>query len=183
MDQTGGVDLIVGLDSDGNLRFKYLGQPPHFVTGLATFDSVNPGEVVKALQISPFFAGNQSNYPAAYINAMNPNDGAPRKANYILFRPHDGNVGVMQLLGTSENPRSVKIRYKLVQSSVTTTTRVSLPPAAPQPSFGPVIERVVANISDNPARACLDFSSGEFRVPPPAIGDRFTAHGVRFNLR
>jgi hypothetical protein len=66
----------------------------------------------------------------------------------------------MEVLGVSENPRGVKIRYKLVQSSVTTTTPVSLPPAVPQPSFGPVIEQVIYNVASG-RPDCIDFDEGK----------------------
>jgi tRNA A-37 threonylcarbamoyl transferase component Bud32 len=43
---------------------------------------------------------------------------------------------------------------------------------SPEPSFGPVMERVVMAYEENPAQACLDFGSGEFRSPPAAIAGR-----------
>jgi serine/threonine protein kinase len=149
--KTSGVDLIGCRGSDGNLRFKYIGQPPHYQNGWTGFDAVFPNEVIQTLQSSPFFVGDKPNLPDVYINSMNPNDEATKKAGYIVFRTHDGDVGVMKVLGTSENPPGVKIRYKLVQSSVTTVTPVTpvtLPPAAsqapiatnvPVAAFGPVI--------------------------------------------
>jgi hypothetical protein len=38
-----------------------------------------------------------------------------RDVDFILFRTHDGDVGVMEILGISENPRGVKLRYKLMR--------------------------------------------------------------------
>ena len=126
--KTSGVDLIGNRGPDGSSRFKYIGQPPsYYHGGWSTFDTVSPSEVIQALQSSPFFAGDKPNLPAAYINAMNPDDEASKKASYIIFRTHDGDVGVMKILGTNEDPHGVRIRYKLAQNSVTTVTPVSLP--------------------------------------------------------
>jgi hypothetical protein len=143
--KTSGVDLIGSRRSDGSLGFKYLGQPPHYYNGSTTFDTVSASEVVQTLQSSPFFAGDKPNLPAAYINSMNPNDEATKKASYIVFRTHDGDVGVMKILGMSQNPRGVKIRYKLVQNNVTTVTPVRIPVVPKQNNFGPIIEMVVTN--------------------------------------
>jgi hypothetical protein len=71
-----------------------------------------------------------SSLPDVYFNAMNPSNGATTQAQYIAFRTHDGDVGVMKVLGTSQNPRGVTIRYKLVQSSMTTVTPVTMPASA-----------------------------------------------------
>lgn len=123
------VDLIGGRRSDGSLRFKYIGQAPHYFSGgpPMRFTTVLPDAVVKGIQSSLFFAGDKPNAPAVYINSMDPNDEATKNARYILFRTHAGDVGVMKILGTSQKPHGVKILYKLVQSSVTTVTPVRMP--------------------------------------------------------
>ena len=141
--KTSGVDLIGGLGSDGHAQFKYLGQPPHWESGWTSFDRADPGKIVSMLKASPFYAGDKPNLPAVYVNDINPQLESVKKANFFLFRTHDGDVGVMQVLGESQNPHGVKLRYKLVQNVVTTATPVSLPPAAaaPAPAFGPVVER------------------------------------------
>jgi tRNA A-37 threonylcarbamoyl transferase component Bud32 len=85
------------------------------------------------------------------------------------FRTREGGVGILQLTGKSVNPPGVKIRYKLVQSGAGAT----FPPAKPAathspPSFGPVMEREVADIidfdsgmtGDLPLRKMLDVSPG-----------------------
>ena len=167
-----GVDVIGCRGPDGGARFKYLGQPPYYYNGWTTFDTVSPGDVLQELQASPFFAGDKPNLPAAYINAMNLDDGATRRANYILFRTHDGVVGVMKVLGTNQNPPGVRIRYKLVQSSVTTTTPVSLPAVTPARtsaySFGPAIIRVIQS-AETATNLFLNLDTGELLTPPKDI--------------
>jgi serine/threonine protein kinase/signal peptidase I len=128
--KTSGVDLIGGRGSDGHARFKYIGQPPHWENGWTSFDRADPEKVVSMLRASPFYAGDKPNLPAVYVNDINPQLESVKNANFFLFRTHDGDVGVMQVLGENQNPHGVKIRYKLVQSTVTTATPVSLPPAA-----------------------------------------------------
>ena len=139
--KTSGVDLIGGVGPDGGPRFKYIGQPPHYYhygdQWGKVFESVSPADVMRELQSSQFFAGDKSNYPSVYINAMNPKDKTTWNASCILFRTHDGDVGVMQIHGATDHPRGVKIRYKLVQKPALPR---SLTPEQ-QPSFGPVIER------------------------------------------
>ncbi|MEI6781664.1 MAG: serine/threonine-protein kinase [Verrucomicrobiota bacterium] len=175
--KTSGVDLIGSRGPDGSSRFKYMGQPPHYFSGWTTFDTVSPSEVIQTLRSSPFFAGDKPDLPAAYVNAMNADNEAIKKASYILFRTHDGDVGVMKILGTNQNPRGVKIRYKLVQSSVTTVTPFSLPVIAKQNAFGPVIERVVIDSKagfENEAQRTnalmmIDFGSGSLLAAPAAM--------------
>jgi predicted Ser/Thr protein kinase len=176
--KTSGVDLIGYRGADGSSRFKYIGQPPHYQNGWTDFDSVSPGDVIQTLQSSPFFAGDKPNLPDVYINSMNPNDEATKNASYIVFRTHDGDVGVMKVLGTSENPPGVKIRYKLVQSSVTSVTPVSLPPAVSQTpiasnvsvaAFGPVREEVLP-MDKNGLSSLFDVDQ-EKLVPDPGPGN------------
>jgi predicted Ser/Thr protein kinase len=167
-----GVDVIGCRGPDGGARFKYLGQPPHYYNGWTTFDSVSAGDVLQELQASPFFAGDKPNLPAAYVNAMNPDDGATRRANYILFRTHDGDVGVMNVLGTNKNPPGVRIRYKLLQNSVTTATPVSLPVVTPSRtsaySFGPEVTRVIQS-GETETNLFLSLDTGELLTPPKDI--------------
>jgi type II secretory pathway pseudopilin PulG len=65
-----------------------------------------------------------------------------------LFKTREGGSGILQITGFTENPRGVKLRYKLVQNIGTTTTSVSMPPtAAPNPSFDSFVERVRKELS------------------------------------
>ncbi len=172
--KTSGVDLIGSRGPDGGQRFKYLGQPPHYQNGWTGFDRVSPNEVIQTLQSSPFYPGDKPNLPDVYVNAMNPNDDATKKASYIVFRSHDGDVGVMQVLGTSENPRGVKIRYKLVQNSVTTVTPVSLPPANAVPVAQPAVQddiqcRLVATEGQPGSELLPPFSEGPHAQTLPVL--------------
>jgi len=169
--QTSGVDVIAFRNSGGGLRFKYIGQPPHYFNSpFAGFEKVSASEVLEMLQSSPFFAGDKSNYPNVYLNTMNPEDDATKKASHILFRTHDGNVGVMHVDGVSRNPQGVKLRYKLVQNQVSITTPVSLPSVQRQDSFGPVIEREVALGEANPDGVLfVNLEKGEIMPAPFAL--------------
>jgi serine/threonine protein kinase len=62
-----------------------------------------------------------------------------------LFKSATGKIGLLQITGFTDNPRGVKIRYKLVQNNVTTVTPVRIPVVPKQNNFGPIIEMVVTN--------------------------------------
>ena len=175
--KTSGVDLIGGLTSDGHAKFKYLGQPPHWQTGWASFDGADAEKVVQMLKSSPFYAGDKPNLPAVYVNDINPQLESVKNASFFLFRTHDGDVGIMQVLGESQNPRGVKLRYKLVQNIVTTATLVSMAPAvpaaAPALAFGPVVERVLPDQQDQ-GGPFINFENGELvRAPNGLVENRY----------
>jgi len=84
----------------------------------------------------------------------------PDPATFV-FETRKGTAGIIQLLDVVDQPRGVKLRYKLVQD-------VTAPPATPasahMPSFGPVIERVLDFDTDRKA-AYLDLDTGEYVDP------------------
>ncbi|NBR85080.1 MAG: hypothetical protein EBS84_15935 [Proteobacteria bacterium] len=164
--KTSGVDLIGGLGRDSHAKFKYIGQPPHYETGWTSFDRADPAKVVQELQASPFAAGDKPNLPAIYINDINPQLESVKKAKFILFRTHDGDAGILQVLGENQNPPGVKIRYKLVQNQVTTATPVSMPPVAPSLARGPRLQfRLIAETNDPSAELLADHrGKQQFRV-------------------
>jgi serine/threonine protein kinase len=82
----------------------------------------------------------------------------------IFFKTRACKLGILQITGFTENPRGVKIRYQLVQSSVTTITPVSLPAVAQNLSFGPVMERVVNLVGYT--NTAIDLNSGRFVARP-----------------
>jgi hypothetical protein len=161
------VDLIGGLGPDGGARFKYIGQPPHFQNGWNLFESIDPEQVVRLVQTSPFFLDQRPDLPSVYINVINPRLESVKSAHYILFRTHGGEVGVMKVLGENQNPRGVKIRYKLVQRSLTTSTPVNLPTPRRELAFGRVMERVI-QARQSGTNMFLDLDSGKILTPAPA---------------
>ncbi|MCU0787796.1 MAG: hypothetical protein MUC91_06335 [Verrucomicrobia bacterium] len=60
----------------------------------------------------------------------------PSQSVNYFFKTRDGTLGVLQLAGTSDNPRGVKLRYKLVlnANSATTPTNPAAQPLASNPS-------------------------------------------------
>lgn len=59
-------------------------------------------------------AGNAGNLEPAWNNATMSGTGDLPKV--YLFRTHSGSLGILQITGFTENPRGVKIRYRLVQN-------------------------------------------------------------------
>jgi hypothetical protein len=88
----------------------------------------------------------------------------------VFFKTGAGRLGLLQITGFDENPREVKIRYKLVQNNVTTVTRVSLPPAAqPSRSQSPIVMQTGTNnqsvcvVHDNVDAQYTLFFDGNFK--------------------
>ncbi|NQU10957.1 protein kinase, partial [bacterium] len=91
---------------------------------------------------------------------MSVRDGLP--VTYV-FETRHGLGGVLQIVGVTDDPRGVRVRYKLVQA---------LPQTAPRPtpadSFGPVIERVVNDERDN-RDSLIDLDTGTLFTPDEAV--------------
>jgi serine/threonine protein kinase/WD40 repeat protein len=69
------------------------------------------------------------------LNDLNPDT--------FLFKTREGGRGVLQILAFTDNPRGVKLRYKLVQGGATQVAAVAKPaPADTKPVFGPELKSV-----------------------------------------
>jgi hypothetical protein len=66
------------------------------------------------------------------------------------FETRDGLKGILQITGFTENPRGVKIRYKLVQNSVTTATPQTSEPADLREAKATLAELEVDYGTNNP---------------------------------
>lgn len=109
------VDLIGCQTIQGGVNFKLLGDPPNCrVGGEVTFDTVQSSEVTRLVRSPYAFPGDKPRLPSLHINGMPLDEEHFSKAHFFLFRTHDGDAGVMDVLGVSDNPRGVKIRYKLI---------------------------------------------------------------------
>ena len=80
-----------------------------------TFDGVQPGEVIASARSPSAFPEDDPKFPTIHVNAMKLDEKPATVANFILFCTHDGDAGVMEILGVSQNPRGVRIRYKRLQ--------------------------------------------------------------------
>ena len=88
------------------------------------------------------------------------------KADIIEFRTREGNAGILEVAGLTENPRGVKVRYKLVQNIGATAKPVSMPPtAASTPGFGPVMMQLVQS-GEAETNVFLNLDTGELLTPP-----------------
>ena len=91
--------------------------------------------------------------------------GAYPQPTTFLFQTREGSIGMLQITDVTDNPRGVKIRYKLVHDEATTP---AAPAAAQSPSFGPVIERAVYQTTTG--RDCfLDLETRRLLQPPPEV--------------
>jgi hypothetical protein len=51
----------------------------------------------------------------------------PGQSDSFIFQTREGGKGILQILGFADNPPGVKVRYKLIQSSATTSTDMNSP--------------------------------------------------------
>ena len=89
----------------------------------------------------------------------------------IVFHARHHTGGLLQVVGYIDNPRGVKIRYKLLQTGGTAAQ--TIPTLAEQnPSFGPVVERTF--IADpNQVWPLLCLHDGTLIFPPPKSKTQF----------
>ena len=94
----------------------------------------------------------------------------------IFFKTVVTKLGLLQITGLTENPRGVKIRYKLVQGAATSSAILTF---AQNHSFGPVIMRTLS-FNESLHDAFLDLDTGRLLTPPTDIAALFkTAYGKR----
>jgi serine/threonine protein kinase len=83
------------------------------------------------------------------------------------FKTPAGKRGLLQIIGFTENHTGVKIRYKLVQGTANSlpnpqkTENVLKKAADSKERFGPVIERVVGNVTESLADCLIDLDTGK----------------------
>ena len=83
----------------------------------------------------------------------------------FAFETKAGGIGVLQIAGLTESPRGVKIRYRLVQQRGRQKAEAKLSETAARKfTFGPVIERVVYDISTG-SNCFLNFETQDMSSP------------------
>jgi serine/threonine protein kinase len=90
--------------------------------------------------------------------------------------------GILEITGFTENPRGVKIRYKLVP----TTLSAHAPAPAKEAVFSPVVEFTLRDPMESRTNCFIDFEAGRLVVPPgdlaltnrAAVWDWVKAEGV-----
>jgi hypothetical protein len=111
------VDLISYRASDGGARFKVLGEPvTRWYAGAETFDTVQLDEVIQRVQQPTAFPKDNPRLPTIHFSRMELDQEPWSNANFFSFRTYNGRKGLMEILGASDNPRGVKLCYKLVQN-------------------------------------------------------------------
>jgi len=113
-----------------------------------------------------------------------------KQSSMWFFKTREGGMGILQITGFTENPRGVKIRYKLVKNSATNPSASqnaanntaplfyqwqfinTNPPAAPNLSFGPVVERVITPVAPNPdGFVYVNLEKNELMTSPVTLND------------
>ncbi|HLP78562.1 MAG TPA: DUF4019 domain-containing protein [Candidatus Paceibacterota bacterium] len=89
-------------------------------------------------------------------NSMRANIGMPSTA---AFKTHDGAIGILQILGTTGNPRGVRIRYKLVQPTPVTETSRERQYLFALPQSGGLKENAVISFRGRPVGRVASFRS------------------------
>jgi hypothetical protein len=76
----------------------------------------------------------------------------------FLFKTESGRIGLLQITGLIENPRGVKIRYKLVQPAA---------PKSPTPSVAPIVPKI--GFIRAPGEYPLDVSGSVLSIPQDGL--------------
>ena len=156
-----GVDLMGCRGATGGEWFRFFGEPPSYcVDDKVTFDSVQPGEVVAYMQSPSNYLGDNPTLPAIHVQTMKLDEKPVSNANFIRFRTHDGDAGVMEILRASQKPRGVRIRYKLVQR-----TTSGQPQAQSVFDLHPVIELTIP-MNEDGLTDMFDPETGQI-IPSP----------------
>ncbi len=156
---------------------------PCIRTKLADFDNehwtnATPAECFKALE------SGKTQLPLDYSNMDDASTDAGIQV-YILppasqlprtlaFQTRDGTSGLMQIIGYDDDPRGVKIRYKLLRQDAKPTDilKGSIDADSPDPgksagtTFGPVRERLLPDPDAGVGHELLNMGTGNFRSMP-----------------
>jgi hypothetical protein len=117
-----GADLVVKQTETGALSVSFVGtRAEHFPDGDVRW-RVAARVIVTNLAIIPERADAFTNaYGLSWYAAQVPVNSASAPERYhpetYEFQTREGNMGVLQILGTNADPRGVKIRYKLVENT------------------------------------------------------------------
>jgi hypothetical protein len=117
-----GVDVVAGnLQSETELWFIDRSYAGHRTPPLTQpFDSI-PATLVHMEPMPPLGIYDPLQMHRAPLQRWHYED----KADIIEFRTREGNLGILKVAGLTENPRGVKIRYKLVQPTASTAPPTS----------------------------------------------------------
>jgi beta-lactamase regulating signal transducer with metallopeptidase domain/Leucine-rich repeat (LRR) protein len=105
-----GIDATAGPPD----RLYLLGDCTAAVVPATTWDEVTPGQVLAALaEPDPELVVEYPSGPPAWVLGGR---GRPASTLYA-FKTREGGMGVLQIVGFSEDPKGVRIRYKMVQTA------------------------------------------------------------------
>jgi serine/threonine protein kinase/signal peptidase I len=129
-------------------------------TNNAAWDQMTPLQVTEAL----------SSIPHMVENLMYPWGNFPMTS---LFKTRQGHVGILQLMGYTENPRGMKVRYKLLLTS-TSVNKIDM---SPPMRFGQVYEKVITEFNNRVGYEGLNlFNCSAFAQPRDM--DHWTEEGL-----
>ncbi len=89
----------------------------------------------------------------------------------------DANAVLTCVTAVTDACEAAGLRYKLVQSSVSSSTQVGVPAITKQNSFGPVMQRTLTSVvfDSHTESQYLDFETGKFHVPPPELAQELSS--------
>lgn len=125
----------------------------------AQWERITPAEIAQALtKLSVAQHVTPSELPGATLYVL-PDGLLPLT---FAVETRQGVRGILQIAGFTENPRGVKIRYKLVQATLSAN-----PPAPAQKAvFSPVLEFTLRDPIESRTNCFIDFEAGRLVVPP-----------------
>lgn len=106
--QSSGADLTLAMTSPDVALTLYEG----LISPAGSFDATSPSEVLSmATEASQQRGADDKPIPPMWMfQRLEP----PHGDDAFVFQTREGGIGLLQIVGSTEQPRSVKIRYKLV---------------------------------------------------------------------
>jgi len=113
--KTSGGDLL-GCDLEHGATLLFCGTTPAAVINpFLAFDEMTPDRLINHFSVGKPEPVKANVFKGVPVQRVRLHEEPYNKANLIFFQTQAGGLGVMQFVDFTDNPRGVKIRYKLVQ--------------------------------------------------------------------
>jgi serine/threonine protein kinase len=180
-----GADAVAELNNDGSSRLFGFDQCSFFGISSTNWRNTNAESLITK------WPGNSRNLAATH------SVGSDALPETFLFKTADGSLGLGQITSFTDNPRGLKLRYKLVQHARTTaaSTEPGVVDASAKPgdlprdsasasasvySYGPEINRVIQS-RETGTNLFLDLDTGQLLTPPKDIRALFNESYTKRN--
>jgi hypothetical protein len=113
-----GGDLL-GCDLEHGATLLFCGTTPTAVINpFLAFDEMTPDRLLNHFSVAKPEPGKVNVFEGVPVLRVRLHEEPYNKANLIFFRTQAGGLGVVQFVDFTDNPRGLRIRYKLVQAAI-----------------------------------------------------------------